>query len=120
MVRFGAVASADDVDRTLKELVRRLNGAKLEDGAQMPEGSRSLVVSIRDLDITYTCVFAGGRIDKLRKAEPAGDEDARITVSSDDLVALASGKMGVGGALLTGRLRVDAGMRDLLMLRQLF
>jgi putative sterol carrier protein len=120
VVRFRAVASAADVDKTLKDLVRRLNGAKIEDGAQIPEGSRSLVIAIRDLDLTYTCVFAEGRIDRLKKAEAAGDEDARITVTSDDLVALASGKMGVGGALLTGRLRVDAGMRDLLMLRQLF
>lgn len=120
MVRFRAVASAADVDKTLRDLVRRLNDAEINDEAQMPEGSRTLVVAIRDLDITYTCLFANGRIEKLRKIEATGDEDARITVSSDDLIALASGKMGVGGALLTGRLRIDAGMRDLLMLRQLF
>jgi putative sterol carrier protein len=120
VVRFGAVATAADVDKTLKDLVRRLNGAEIDHGAQMPEGSRSLVVAIRDLDITYTCVFANGRIESLKKGQASGDEDARITLSSDDLIALASGKMGIGGALLTGRLRVDAGMRDLLMLRQLF
>lgn len=114
------MATATDVDRTLKDLVRRLNSATLDSDAQMPEGSRSLLIVIRDLDVTYTCVFTGGRIERLRKTEESGDEDARITVSSDDLIALATGKMGVGGALLTGRLRVDAGMRDLLMLRQLF
>lgn len=112
------MATASEVDRTLKQLVKRLDEASLEPG-NLPE-KRSLVVFIRDLDITYTAVFGGGRITALKKRDAEGDEDVRISLSSDDLASLANGKLGVGGALLTGRLRVDAGARDLLLLRQLF
>lgn len=112
------VATEDVVDRTLRDLVRRLETADV--GRRSLPERRSLAVFIKDLDVSYTAVFGDGVISDLAKGEPAGNEDVRIFVSSDDLISLASGKMGVGGALLTGRLRVDAGMSDLLMLRHLF
>ncbi len=112
------VATAAEVDRTLKDLVRRLDEAAV-DANSLPE-SRTLAVLIKDLGVSYTAQFGAGRISALAKAEPLGDEDVRIVVGSDDLIALATGRMGVGGALLMGKLRVDAGARDLLLLRHLF
>jgi len=113
-----SVATEDEVDRTLRDLVRRLEGADV--GRRSLPERRSLAVFIKDLDVSYTAVFGEGVISSLAKAEPSGNEDVRIFVSSDDLISLAAGTMGVGGALLTGRLRVDAGMSDLLLLRHLF
>ena len=113
-----SVATEEEVDRTLHDLARRLAQAQVEHRS-LPE-RRSLAVFIKDLDVTYTAVFGDGVIADLVKQEPTGTEDVRIFVSGDDLVSLANGRMGVGGALLTGRLRVDAGMSDLLLLRRLF
>lgn len=88
-------------------------------GQGLPQ-KRTLAVKIRDLDASYTATFGGGRITGLSRGSPTGKEDVTITVASDDLVALASGRMGVGGALLSGKLRVDAGFSDLLLIRQMF
>lgn len=85
----------------------------------MPE-RRTLLVQVKDLDESFTAVFAAGSIKDLKRAASSGDEDVTISVGSDDLIALATGRMGVAGAMLTGRLRVDAGVRDLLLIRQLF
>lgn len=120
VLRCGAVATSAEVDRTIKRLVRRLSDATRDPKATLPRGERSLAVVIPDLDLVYTGSFSSGAISNLRKGGPAGDEDVKVTVSSDDLVALADGRLGVAGALLWGKLRVDAGARDLLLLRQLF
>ncbi|MGH2830960.1 MAG: SCP2 sterol-binding domain-containing protein [Actinomycetota bacterium] len=112
------MATPAEVDRTLQDLVRRLDEAAIEE-AGLPR-QRRLLVRIKDLGLTYTATFGGGRISGLEQKESGGDEDVTITVGSDDLVALASGRMGVGGALLSGKLRVDAGFSDLLLIRQLF
>lgn len=118
MLVCGAVATEEEVDQTLHALARRLADAQVEHRS-LPE-RRSLAVFIKDLDVTYTAVFGEGMISDLVRRPPAGNEDVRIHVSSNDLIALANGRMGVGGALLTGKLRVDAGMSDLLLLRRLF
>ncbi|MHB8511415.1 MAG: SCP2 sterol-binding domain-containing protein [Actinomycetota bacterium] len=113
------MASEADVDRTLKELIRKLDDASVKERA-LPE-KRKLRMQIRDLDLVYIANFGSGRITGLKRSqEEPGDEDVRISVGSDDLVALASGRMGVASAMLTGRLRIDAGVRDLLLIRQLF
>jgi hypothetical protein len=114
------VATRAEVDRTLKKLVKRLDSADL-DGASLPEEQRTIVCRITDLDIAFRADYAAGRIRKLREV-PSGTEggDVRISVSSDELIALADGKSSLPMALLFGRIRVDAHARDLLLLRQLF
>jgi predicted lipid carrier protein YhbT len=114
------VATPQEVDRTLKTLVKRLDGADL-DGASLPEATRSIFVLIPDLQLTYTAEYSGGRIRKLKVVKSvSGRADVKITVGSDELVALADGKSSLPMALLFGRIRVDANARDLLLLRQLF
>jgi predicted lipid carrier protein YhbT len=113
------VASSEEVDRTLRKLVKRLDGAEL-DGASLPSNDRTIVCYITDLDVTYRADYTGGRIRKLRTVKADGTADVRISVGSDELVALADGKTSLPMALLFGRIRVDANARDLLLLRQLF
>ncbi|MCO7221796.1 sterol-binding protein [Klenkia sp. PcliD-1-E] len=45
--------------------------------------------------------------------------DIRITTASDDLLALTSGELGFGSAWASGRVRLEAGLRDMLRLRAL-
>jgi len=114
------VATREEVDGTLRQLVKRLDGADL-DGASLPQNDRTIVCYITDLELTYRADYVGGRIRKLRlvKASDAAS-DVRISVGSDELVALSEGKTSLPMALLFGRIRVDANARDLLLLRQLF
>jgi len=113
------VASPDEVDRTLKRLVKRLDGADL-DGASLPQNERSILCVITDLELVYRADYSGGRIRKLRIVKNETPADVRIAVGSDELVALADGRTSLPMALLFGRIRVDANARDLLLLRQLF
>ncbi|MGY1616626.1 SCP2 sterol-binding domain-containing protein [Geodermatophilus sp. SYSU D00691] len=45
--------------------------------------------------------------------------DIRLTMSSDDLVALTDGRLSFGPAWASGRVKLEAGFRDLLRLRKL-
>ncbi len=45
--------------------------------------------------------------------------DIRITTSSDDLLALTDGSLPFGSAWASGRVKLEAGLRDLLRLRSL-
>jgi putative sterol carrier protein len=44
----------------------------------------------------------------------------RLEMSSDDLLALVDGRLNLATAWATGRVRVHAGVRDLIRLRSLF
>lgn len=114
------VATREQVDRTLRELVGRLDGAELND-AKLPSESRSILCVVTDLDLVYRAEYSKGRIRKLRVVKAGTDgADVRITLPSDELVSLAEGRSSLPMALLFGRIKVDANARDLLLLRQLF
>ena len=45
--------------------------------------------------------------------------DIRFTMASDDLIALTEGRLSFGSSWASGRIKLEAGMRDLLRLRKL-
>jgi hypothetical protein len=45
--------------------------------------------------------------------------DIRLTMNSDDLVALTEGRLSFGPAWASGRVKLEAGLRDLLRLRKM-
>ncbi|GGU63227.1 SCP-2 sterol transfer family protein [Streptomyces cavourensis] len=82
---------------------------------------RSLSCHIKDLDITFTGRLADGRIEVLDTVEGPPREKAEIclTMTGDDLVALVDGDLNFAKAWASGRVRLEAGLRDLLKLRSL-
>jgi hypothetical protein len=87
----------------------------------------------RDLDRTVSCripdlehVVAGrlarGSVNDMT-AQPDGPAvpkaDIRLTMTSDDLLALTSGELSFAPAWASGRVKLEAGMRDMLRLRSL-
>jgi predicted lipid carrier protein YhbT len=114
------VATREEVDRTLRSLVGRLDDAEVDD-AKLPSDSRRILCVVTDLGLTYRAEYAKGRIRKLKVVKSDEDgADVRITLPSDELISLAEGRSSLPMALLFGRIRVDANARDLLLLRQLF
>ncbi|MCA1832045.1 MAG: SCP2 sterol-binding domain-containing protein [Actinomycetota bacterium] len=112
------MATKAQVERTLKDLLKRLNGADVGDLAVSEE--RIIVAAITDLELYYRGTFSGGRVGGFERDDDASGANVLITVSSDDLVALSEGRLSPVFAFLTGKLRVDANARDMLLLRQLF
>ncbi|MFJ4826923.1 SCP2 sterol-binding domain-containing protein [Streptomyces bacillaris] len=82
---------------------------------------RSLSCHIKDLDITFTGRLADGRIEVRDTVEgpPREKAEIRLTMTGDDLVALVDGDLNFAKAWASGRVRLEAGLRDLLKLRSL-
>ena len=114
---LGAVASAAEVERSIRSLMKKLADAS-PDPQSIP--NRTILVVLPDLKTAYRVELKGGRLRALRKAQTNEATDARITAKSDDLVALIDGRLGVAYAFLTGKVKVDAPASDLMMLRKLF
>ncbi len=80
---------------------------------------RSVSCTIRDLDVIFAGQLRDGGLHDIRRVERA-DAQVRLSLRSDDLIKLTTGKLNFASAWATGKLRVDANVFDLLRLRSLF
>lgn len=115
------MASAREVEQLVEDLAARL-------AALDPEVRRRYVV-----ERTVSCTVADlarvvsarltddGLVDVVWSPTSGAPERAqvRLALASDDLLALAEGRLGLATAFATGRLRIQAGPMDLLRLRTL-
>ncbi|MFQ6143525.1 sterol-binding protein [Streptomyces seoulensis] len=82
---------------------------------------RSVSCHIADLDVTFVGRLTGGRVD-VRDTVPGSPPDKaqiRLAMAGDDLVALVAGELNFAAAWGSGRVRLEAGLRDLFRLRKL-
>ncbi|GAA2562213.1 hypothetical protein GCM10010423_76340 [Streptomyces levis] len=102
---------------------------KLSDSMQRAEGDvreaaaldRSVSCHVTDLDVTFVGRMRGGRIE-VRDTVPGPPPDKaaiRLAMTGDDLVALVDGELNFATAWGSGRVKLHAGLRDLLRLRKL-
>ena len=102
---------------------------KLSDNMQHAEGNvreaaaldRSVSCHITDLDVTFVGRMQGGRIvvrDTVQ-GPPPDKAEIRLAMTGDDLVALVDGELNFARAWGSGRVKLNAGVRDLLQLRKL-
>ncbi|MEV6161056.1 SCP2 sterol-binding domain-containing protein [Streptomyces sp. NPDC052052] len=82
---------------------------------------RSLSCHIKDLDVTFTGRLSHGRIHVLDTIDgpPREKAEIRLSMTGDDLVAMVKGELNFARAWGAGRVRLEAGFRDLLRLRSL-
>lgn len=82
---------------------------------------RSLTCHITDLDVTFLGALVDGRIEVADSVPGPPPRKAQIglAMTGDDLVALVDGELNFARAWGAGRVRLDAGFRDLLRLRAL-
>jgi hypothetical protein len=111
------MATEAEVERAIKTLAKKLADAAPEP-EQVPE--RSIVCVLPDLKTAYWAELKGARLKGLKTVPQTEKGDVRLTAKSDDLIALIEGRLGIGSAFFTGRVRVDAPARDLMLLRRLF
>src|SRR4051795_6033696 len=83
---------------------------------------RSLSCRLTDLDQVVVGRLSSGAVHDMQVVPDGPDvarADIRLTMSSDDLVALTSGELSFGPAWATGRVKLEAGLRDMLRRRKL-
>ena len=112
------MTSAEECRSALQKLAGRLSELSPAERDQY-FGNRMISVTIPDLNVTYVTVLGAGN-DPVREAAP-GDPpaDIRITAKSDEVVALAEQPMNIARAWVTGRVKIEASMKDLFRLRRL-
>jgi hypothetical protein len=111
------VASAEACRAALQRFAARIAAHARHSGSRM-DFDRTLACRITDLDIAFHGQLRDGVIVDLAD----GDDPAaklKLTTTSDDLVALVDGSLPVVSAWTSGRVKIDASVRDLLRLRKL-
>jgi hypothetical protein len=107
-----------ECQEALQKLAGRLAELKPEE-RQEYFGDRTMSVTVPDLGITFVTVLGAGD-DPVRIAAPGEPPaDMRLTASSDDVLALTAQPMNVARAWMTGKVKIEASMKDLFRLRRL-
>ena len=113
------MASAEECREALQTLTARLAEMNPQDRASY-FGNRSMSCHVTDLGVTFITRFTDAGAEPVKEAAP--DEppaDIRLTANSDDVVSLSATPANIARMWLSGRVKVQASMRDLLALRRL-
>jgi hypothetical protein len=110
--------SAEECREALQKLAGRLSELSPADRDQY-FGNRSMSVTIPDLGITYATRLGTGD-DPVHEVGPDDPPaDIRLTADSDEVVALSQQPMNIARSWMTGRIKIEASMKDLFRLRRL-
>ena len=109
---------------TLDECMTALSGfvGKLAAAPAAQDLDRSVSCRLTDLGQVVAGRLARGSVHDMA-AQPDGPAvpkaDIRLTMTSDDLLALTAGQLSFAPAWASGRVKLEAGLRDMLRLRSL-
>ncbi|MFI7442403.1 SCP2 sterol-binding domain-containing protein [Nonomuraea indica] len=114
------MASVEECRAALAKLVAQFHEIDEKDRARHVV-ERTLSCRVSDLGVTYYGRLHHDGLDPFAENPPAGGRapDVRLTIVSDDLIALVDGELDLARALLGGRVKVEASFGDLLRLRRL-
>jgi predicted lipid carrier protein YhbT len=113
------MATAEECRKALESLTGRLSEMDPEDRAAHLV-DRVLSCRVTDLGITFLTRLGpqgAGPVTEATEGQPAAQ--VKFTTKSDDLVAIAEDPRSLARAWLTGRVKVEASIFDLLRLRKL-
>src|SRR4029077_7889749 len=80
----------------------------------------SMSCHVTDLGVTFVTRFTDSGTEPVTEAKPDDPPaDIRLTASSDDVISLSATPANIARMWLSGRVKVQASMRDLLALRKL-
>jgi predicted lipid carrier protein YhbT len=112
------MATVEECEKAFHDLAGRLSAVDAQQRKKVAL-DRSLSCTLRDLGVIFGARLRGGELREIRQVNKA-DAQIRLTVSSDDLIMLTSGKLSFASAWATRKLRIDANVFDLLTLRSIF
>lgn len=114
------MASQQECVRAVQTLVDRI--AALDPALRRKHAmTRTVSCRVPDLDLLFLARLDGEALQELHCTSGSGAESAqiRLTVDSDDLVALLDGTLAPPAAWAAGKFKVEASVLDLLRLRAL-
>ncbi len=115
------MATKRQVERKLRELIQRMDGADAHVRGSLADAlpdAKIIELTVADLPATYWAKLSDGRMHDLHVG-PADKADIRVRLGSDHLVDLVDGKASLFSSFLTGSIKIDASVWDLLRLRGL-
>ena len=113
------MATKDEVTRALERLMARLDGNEAGVRSAIP-GRKVMGCHVPDLDVSWFSVIQDGHVSPPSETPPAEEPVAvLLKVNSDDLIDLVEERTSFMSAFLSGKVRVDASLTDLLRLRTL-
>ena len=113
------MASVEECREALQALSSRLTEMSPNDRASY-FGQRSMSCHVTDLGVTFVTRFTDAGAEPVVEAKPDDPPaDIRLTASSDDVISLSATPANIARMWLSGRVKVQASMRDLLALRKL-
>jgi hypothetical protein len=109
------MATKRQCEAALRSLAKRLDGV---DASLLKRHApdRTVACHIPDLDTTFSGRLHDGALLDIADA-PLDGAKIRLTVSSDDLVAVTSGELPFASAWAEGRLKIEASVLDMIRLR---
>jgi hypothetical protein len=109
------MATVGEVEAVLADLLARFGQVDASTRSLLPS-RRTIEARCPDLDLVRHAQWIDGELVVLEEP-PARRADIRVSVKSDDLMAIANGEMTFSRAYAANRIRLDASMTDLLRLR---
>ncbi len=112
------MASIEECEDAVASLVERLDSYDANARkANIPD--RTLVLHLYDLDLDFRGDLTEGALKNVRITHDRSRPDVKLSMTSDDLVAMTRGELKFAQAWATGRVRLEASIKDLLRLRKL-
>lgn len=111
------MATVEEARTALERIAARLTEVDADQLARHVV-ERTISCRVPDLGLIFLTRIHEGGLDDFQTVDDADAAQVRLTVSSDDLVALADDQLHVGRAWAAGRLKVEASIGDLLRLRK--
>src|SRR3978361_1140604 len=109
------MATKRECEAALRGLAKRLDG--VDDSLKKRHApDRTVSCRIPDLDTTFSGRLTSGVLCDITN-EPLDDAQIRLTVSSDDLLAVTAGELPFSSAWAAGRLKIEASVMDMIRLR---
>lgn len=112
------MATEEECLAALHSIVARVSGVDPEQFARHAV-ERTVSCRISDLGLVFRTRIHTGGLEPFERTGDGPPAQVRLTVTSDDLVALSRAELPVGKAWATGRLTVDASFSDLLRVARL-
>ena len=114
------MATVEECEQALHDLAARLAGKDRSDSKGALD--RTMSCDIKDLGVMFTGRLHDGRLDDVQRLDKVDGTHAQVKLAmkSDDLLRLVAGELNMATAWATGRVRVDASVRDIMRLRTIF
>ncbi|MBI1376198.1 MAG: sterol-binding protein [Frankiales bacterium] len=111
------MADVEDVRAALDQVVATLDDVDDATRARIPD--IAVAALVRDHSLAVAADLRGGRLTDVRDVDLVAFRAARLrlTMDSDVLLDLVEGRLSFGRAWARGRVKVDAHLRDLFLLR---